>query len=80
MVSFKLFKNKKTKYCIVNNELEARLKVIKTIKSCNNDLQLESVYKMIGFYYIHYPNRSILDYMNKLIDRQQMLWQLHKKN
>ena len=80
MVSFKLFKNKKTKYCIVNNELEARLKVIKTIKSCNNDLQLESVYKMIGFYYILHPNRSILDYMNKLIDRQQMLWQLHKKN
>ena len=60
------------------NEIDSRTKVIRTIKSCNNKIQLKTATIMVGNYYKIFPNRSTFYYMNKMIDRKERSFQLKR--
>lgn len=62
------------------NELECRSKVIRTIRSCTHEKHLNSIVKMIDLYHTLFPNRGILDQLNKMLDRQQKVWILKNQD
>ena len=62
----------------IPNELESRTKVIRTIKSCSNKLQLKTAIRMVGNYYKIFPNRSTFYFMNRIVDRKERSFQLKR--